>query len=397
VSLLPFYQDGGRCYLPAFDAGSHRAWTDQFATTLLLKPRLVADRVPEGWLPLEGRVEPRPLYERSEHAAPGLLARRRGVRAAVRAAAGDLGLLYLRAPSWECAFGFDAWRGLDVPLLVELHGDWEEAFRAEWEGRRGLSLARHAVAAWARRKTRRMAQEADVLCCVGERLRERYGRGRAACLTTAHLVPEAWFTRREDTCPGGEARLLFVGELVPRKGVSVLVDALARLRAAGHAVSLDVVGDGPLEADLRARAGSAGVAGHVRFAGPVPHGPSLLDYFRRADVFVLPSIAGEGVPRVIQEAMASSCPVVATDVGSVREQLDGGRCGAVVPPRDPDALAAAVARVLEEPAYRRALLRGAFERAAESSAERQRARIRRILEAHVDPALLAPAGAGGAA
>jgi glycosyltransferase involved in cell wall biosynthesis len=179
-----------------------------------------------------------------------------------------------------------------------------------------------------------------------------------------------------------------VGWLVPRKGFVHLLDAVARLRATGQPVALDVVGDGPLRSVLRARVEATGLQAAVAFHGTVPHGPALFDFFRRADVFVLPSVAGEGVPRAIQEAMAASCPVVATDVGSVRQQLADGRFGAVVPPGDPEALSVEIARVISDADLRRARIADGFEEALRFSFENQRRRIRSILEANVDAALL---------
>ncbi len=389
VGLLPYCERDGRVYLPAFDALAIRCWTDHFVRTVLLKPRLEAEAVPEGWLSLEGEIVPRPIFRWSDGALPGLRARRQEVQRAVRAALPEVGLLYLRAPNWECSWAFGAARGSGTPVLLELHGDWETAFLAEWEAF-PRSLLRRPVASWAAARTRTMAGEADVVCCVGEALRRKYAPGREAHLTTAHLVPEADFHRREDTCRGGTVHVLFVGELVPRKGVAFLVDAIASLRADGHDVVLDVVGDGPERGALEARADSAGLGGAVVFHGYRQHGGALLEHFRRADVFALPSIGAEGVPRVIQEAMASCCPVVATDVGSVRHQLGEGGLGAVVPPGDAGALARAIAGVVEDGPGRRAGIERAFEAARGHSLERQREAIRDLLHRCVDPALLRP-------
>lgn len=389
VGLLPYCERDGRCYLPAFDALAIRCWTDHFARTVLLKPRLDAPEVPPGWLPLGEDVEPQPIFHWRDGAFPGLRARRNEVAAAVRRVLPELGLLYLRAPNWECSWAEAAARGSETPVLFELHGDWETAFLAEWDAfpRR---LLRAPVARWAAARTRAMAARADVVCCVGEALRQKYASGREAHLTTAHLVPEADFRRRDDTCQGDEVHVLFVGELVPRKGVAFLVDAVAALRAEGHPVVLDLVGDGPERAALESRVAAAGVAAAVVFHGYQQHGGALLEHFRRADVFALPSIGAEGVPRVIQEAMASSCPVVATDIGSVRHQLGEGRFGAVVPPGDAAALARAIAGVVSDGPGRRARIARAHEEALAHGLERQRDEIRDLLDRCVDSSLLRP-------
>jgi glycosyltransferase involved in cell wall biosynthesis len=391
VSLLPFFERDGICYLPGFDAGSHRCWTDHFATTVLLKPQLVADRVPDGWQPLEGAILPRALYRVTADGLPGYFARRRTGRAVLREAAAELPWMVLRPPACECSWALDAVRAAGTKLLVELHGDWESAFRVEWKRDPLKRPFRHAAASWADRRTRLMAESADVLCCVGGALREKYGAGREAHVTTAHLVPEAAFRRRSDTCTGETLHLLAVGALVARKGLVHLLDAVVALRRAGRAIVLDVVGDGPLRAALEHAVHRQGLEDVVVFHGDVGHGPRLLDFFRRADVYVLPSIAAEGVPRAIQEAMASSCPVVACDVGSVRQQLGDGRFGGVVPPGDAAALADAIDRVIADGAYRRARIEAAYQEAHRYSYEHQRAHIRRILEANLDADLLSAA------
>ena len=346
--------------------------------------------MPEGWQPLAGRVVPRPLYDVTPGALPGLMSRRRSARRVLRAAARELDWLYLRAPAWECSWALDAVLAERCRLIVELHGDWESAFRAEWAGHPLKRLLRHPVARWAHRRTGRMAAAADLLCCVGEALRDTYGPGRKAHVTTAHLVTEADFHRRADTCLGEPARVLFVGELVPRKGVAHLIDALRILRERGRAVALDIVGDGALRGELRARAARADLTPVVSFHGTVPHGSRLLEAFRRADVFALPSVAGEGVPRSIQEAMASSCPVVASDVGSVRYQLGRGRYGAVVPPGDANALAAAIEGILGDGDRRRATIAAAYDEALRHTVERESAAIRELLEANLPGELLSP-------
>ncbi len=384
VSLLPFCEREGRFYLPGFDRRSHACWTDHFAETVLLKPELVADEVPPGWEPMTGRITPRPLYQLRPDFQPGFLERRRRSLAVLREAIPGLGLLYLRMPAFACSWAFSAARGSGTPLAVELHGDWAGAFLAEWRGSPVRRLARRAVAAWADRRTRQMARAADLLCCIGPALRDAYGRGREAYVTTAHAVPEADFLRREDTCAGDEIRILYVGELVPRKGVAHLIDAVAALPMPAR---LEIVGDGPLRAELEARAARAGLGPRTRFHGNVAQGPALLAHFRGADVLALPSVAGEGLPRVLQEAMAASCPVVATDVGSVRHQLGSGRFGAVVPPGDAGALAAAIEKLVVDGAQRRAVIAAAYAEALRHSFERQRAEIGEILVAHFDASL----------
>jgi glycosyltransferase involved in cell wall biosynthesis len=149
-----------------------------------------------------------------------------------------------------------------------------------------------------------------------------------------HPPPE----RRGD----GPARLLCVGWLAEKKGHADLLEALARLDR--DDVVLDIVGEGELRAQLEERARALGLAGRVRFVGPRLR-EEVAEHMREADLFVLPSHF-ENLPVVLIEAMASGLPSVATRVGGVPELIDH-EVGVLAPPRDPEALATAIASTLE--------------------------------------------------
>jgi glycosyltransferase involved in cell wall biosynthesis len=144
--------------------------------------------------------------------------------------------------------------------------------------------------------------------------------------------------------PDGSAHLLTVAALVGKKGHADLLEALAELRR-GRNVTLGLVGEGPLRADLQERASRLGITGAVRFHGERPK-EEVAALMRQADLFVLPSLF-ENLPCVLLEAMASGLPSVATAVGGVPELLDGG--GLVLcPPRDREELAAAISNALDQ-------------------------------------------------
>jgi glycosyltransferase involved in cell wall biosynthesis len=142
--------------------------------------------------------------------------------------------------------------------------------------------------------------------------------------------------------PGGG--IVYVGRLRHEKGVDVLVEAMGRL---GHN-RLDLVGDGPERSRLEALA-TAHAPGRVRFHGSVPKG-RVADLLRSAAVAVLPSRCHENQPMAVLEAFACGVPVVATNLGGLPELVHAGRYGETVPAEDPVALAAAVARLLADPA-----------------------------------------------
>ena len=152
--------------------------------------------------------------------------------------------------------------------------------------------------------------------------------------------------RRRLGVPDDAAVIGLVARFRPSKDHATLLRAFARLAPDYPRLHLALVGDGPLEPTLRRLAAELGVADRVVFAGPVPGALRPQIAF---DVAVLSSTA-EGFPNVVVEALAAGVPVVATDVGGVRDSVEDGRTGLLVPPRDPEALAQAVARLLADPA-----------------------------------------------
>jgi glycosyltransferase involved in cell wall biosynthesis len=153
-----------------------------------------------------------------------------------------------------------------------------------------------------------------------------------------HLVPP----------PDGSGRpiIMFVGGLHPRKGVDDLIAAFATLTREFPDAHLHIVGDGPDREAYMAQAALA-APGAVTFRG---HSDDPLACMRSADIFVLASHA-EPAGLVLSEAREAGCAIVASDVDGIPEMLEHGQAGILVPPRRPDLLAQALARLLRDPAY----------------------------------------------
>ena len=142
----------------------------------------------------------------------------------------------------------------------------------------------------------------------------------------------------------GPLRLLFVGHLLPRKGVDLLISALKRITDDGTDAELVVIGAG-LEMDrLRKQAESLGLAARVQFLGARPH-EEMASHYSASDVFVLPSYA-ESFGVVVVEALASGKPVVATRSGGPEHIIDD-TVGMLVDPGDSDGLADAILSVAD--------------------------------------------------
>ena len=162
-------------------------------------------------------------------------------------------------------------------------------------------------------------------------------------------VPDGGAAPAEAMLPG---QLAFVGRLSPRKGVDVALEALAMLRAADRDVRLDVCGTAFegyewYEEALRRRATEPDIAGAVAFAGYVHPTERVL---ASASVVLVPSRV-EPFGNTAVEAMLAQRPVVASRVQGLAEIVEDGRTGLFVRPDDPAALANAIARFLDDPAW----------------------------------------------
>ncbi len=133
-----------------------------------------------------------------------------------------------------------------------------------------------------------------------------------------------------------------VARLVWFKGLDTLIDAIPQVVLQHPHARFFIVGDGPLKAQLLEQATQRGIADKLFFLGERNDVAALLAAF---DVFVLPSVS-EGMPITILEAMAAGKPTVATDVGGVGEMIEDQVSGLLVPPRAPQALAAALAALV---------------------------------------------------
>ncbi|MEM9761440.1 MAG: glycosyltransferase [Pseudomonadota bacterium] len=143
----------------------------------------------------------------------------------------------------------------------------------------------------------------------------------------------------------GPLRLLSVGRLVEKKGYSVLLDALSRLPAELD-WRFEHIGGGELASALEKAAAAHGLTGRIHWRGKQDQ-RAVIEAMRASDVFILPSrIADDGdrdgLPNVLMEAASQRLPIISTAVSAIPEFIRDGEEGALVPPGDADALAAAI-------------------------------------------------------
>lgn len=283
--------------------------------------------------------EPRALF-----AFPGFV---RALRKATREAAREADLLHVH---WSQIAYVARAGSLGVPMVLTVHGS-------------DVQLACKGLFA---RTLSRPAAQADAVIAVSADLASLAAHlmpaGRE--IDVVHVGVDAGLL--ELPAPDlreieGDARVLLAARLVTEKGVNEFVDALALLAEEGRTIRATVLGVGPAREPMEKRLAEVGLENEVEFLGAIPH-ERALELMRASDLVVMPSHR-EGCGLVPIEASALGVPVVATRTGAMPEVL--GCPEALVEPRDPEALAAAIERLLADVALRRTCAHNGRERVRE--------------------------------
>jgi glycosyltransferase involved in cell wall biosynthesis len=295
------------------------------ATGLVRYRPLLIGREDKGNIPAElaGRVLLRPGAERVRAYAPVL----------VHAHFGPDGLRALPLAA-----------RLGVPLITTLHG---------YDVSRSTSaLLRSGRLSWMHYALRRhkLQRRGALFLAVSDALRRRaIALGYPPERTLIHYngVDLGCFPAG----PGGPDTILFVGRLVEKKGVAILLRAFAGVRRALPNASLVIIGECPLRTLLERLAGES-----VRFLGGQPP-EAVAEWMRRATVLAAPSVTArdgdaEGLPNVIAEAAAAALPAVGTDHAGIPEAILDGETGYIVPEHDSETLAARLVAILGDGALR---------------------------------------------
>ena len=245
----------------------------------------------------------------------------------------------------------------DLPVVCTVHGsDIKIHPRRNW--------ATMWSTKWALKRTRTLVAVSQDLKTEAERLGAT-GRIEVVHNGADHRVfspiPKLE-ARNRLGLPADLPLILFLGNLVPIKGVEFLLDALANLREFKPVLAL--AGDGELSGALRARARNLGIEDCCRFPGTVSHSTVAI-WLSAADCMVLPSLS-EGMPTAVAEAMLCRVPVVATSVGGTPEIVEHKKTGLLVPPRNSQALTNAIAQLLNDPEAAAAMAAEAHARASKT-------------------------------
>jgi glycosyltransferase involved in cell wall biosynthesis len=275
-------------------------------------------------------------------------------------------------------------RRLRPPVVYESHG-YAPDVAAALPGLVATATAPGAakLARMARREAR-VWQEADgyvtITAGLAEDLSARFGtRPRVAVIPDGYRTPEQ--TAAHETL--GAPVVAYAGHLYPWKGVEILLEALARVPGA-HGLIVGGHGAEPDLARVKALASRLGLDERITFTGHVK--PAAVQaYLRSADVLVLPNPASAlstrfTSPLKLFEYLAAGRPIVASDLPSIREVLHDGEDALLAPAGDPERMAAAIQRVLGDPALAARLAQSARTLAPHYSWDRRAER----LEAHFE-------------
>jgi glycosyltransferase involved in cell wall biosynthesis len=300
-------------------------------------------------------------------------------------------LLHYRVPTPAAVFASAYARLFNRPEFVLVVGDLHALLPSmPYRGAKGFLW--RAYTAFEERNVQRMADRA-LTFANGEELTVKHSRrGHVVIQTQTTTIDAGAVNTREDTCTGPRVRMLTVSRIDPRKGLRVLPETVRLLVDRGVDATLDIVGGtvgGPGEEERRGIAEAArtlGVSDRVSLAGPVPL-DQLLPRYRGYDVFVLPTLPGEGVPRVLLEAMAAGLPVVTSRVSGIPSLVTHETNGLLFESPSASAVADGVARLVRDGALRRRLISHGYDTARAHTLEAQAARMMRDVSAQLGLAL----------
>lgn len=220
---------------------------------------------------------------------------------------------------------------------------------------------------------------------LGKELYERYRpSGSVACAEFfENLMEEEDYSFGKPLFIDKKIKLLFVGRLVAMKAVEDLVLAVSQLVSRGCDVQCRIIGYGDTKEQLVSQVKNLKLEKNIEFVGFVKYGEEMFAQYEWADVFVLPSVGGEGVPRVLIEALGRGCLVVATDVCGVSTIVKGGQTGLLVQPRNPLAIADAIQSLNESESLRNKVLAGAKAFCLEHTRTKQIEMLHSFISEHV--------------
>ncbi|MCC6788519.1 MAG: glycosyltransferase [Hyphomonadaceae bacterium] len=296
-------------------------------------------------------------------------------------------VIHARMPDWTGITGALAARCTRTPCFHQIIGDTAGLARTIPPTKKfGLGAAlRMSLLLYD--ALERQISRGQLVFAQGQLAYEKHSRAseRILVLSSAHHIRDIGrhIPRFQGTC----FTILNVGRLQSVKNQQLLIRALEILRRDDPRWRLRIVGEGPKRNELEALARDLGVAEAVSLPGLIDHGTALWTEYDQADVFVLSSVS-EGTPKVVLEAMARSCPVIASDIGGIRTAVVDGERGLLFGSEDIQGLTHALRRIATESLLRDKLQEAALLFSREHTVEQSTASMMRRVIArwpHLQP------------
>ncbi|MBY0493469.1 MAG: glycosyltransferase family 4 protein [Cyanobacteria bacterium] len=318
----------------------------------------------------------------------------RSVQPRLRSWVDQCDIIHLRIPSPAAIFAFRLARARKKPVFLLVVGDYQALL--PHLGYAGIKKTLFAMYVGFEEWAVRFMTMRALTFANGRALREKHeAHGAKIHETRTTTLSLSDIATRTDTCTQPRIRILTVSRIDPRKGLRLLPSLVAALKREGRDVTVDIVGPpigliGESERDaIAADADRLGVADRVTLHGTVEL-DRLMPMYREFDLFVLPTRPGEGIPRVLMEAMAAGLPLVTTDVSGIASLVSDGENGLLVPDGSTNALVDAVRSLITTASLRQRLIQGGYATARAHTLERQAAELMQTVAAECGVQLRRP-------
>ncbi len=274
-------------------------------------------------------------------------------------------LFYIFYPGYPAVFSYLACRIKKVSYFSYLASDWpEEAdLLNPWRGLFGKIIFPffYKGVSWAQDSA---VKNSVFTLTAGGMIKAKYDNTFDKVYETVPRLNWEDFNiyKREDTCESSEINLLFVGYLLPRKGLLYLLKALKLIKndLPGKKFMLHIAGDGEQREEVESFIRDNDLGNEVVMYGHVANGPDVIDMYQNADIFVVPSYAGEGFPRVLYEGMFYTLPIVTCNICGIPYKLTHEENCLMVKPESEAAILSSLKRIIVDGELRRKLIQGSY-------------------------------------
>lgn len=338
VSVDMFVYVRGVYYCKPYSFTSLSQFWELDDKSTLLGIEHIHDSIPKGWVAIPANIK---CLDIKNICSKKALKRKKNEEL-VRLAVDNEKVAYIRMPDYRVYRVYKLIKGA-IPFFCEFHGDWEEALLAQKYNNKGIKnnikmLVAPLRAAQAKKRYFELAKESLANISIGPALVSKYELNVKPFLTTTnHIVSQKDIITNFSKQKYKEVyEFIYIGELQHRKGLNFLLEAIKLIKTNSKIkFRLQIVGEGYQKEELIDYCKVLDLDDCVDFCGAI-YDRNLLDQkLIEADVFILPSIAAEGVPRVLQEAQSKGCAIIATDIGGTYWQLENNS-GFLIRPKSSD-------------------------------------------------------------